>query len=517
MIALSTYLAYVGGIFSVVILLLFVWVGYVNIKLHKKFAALSIANLTLRSKIENLSIVSEQRVKERMTELENSLKLVTYQATHDLLTDLPNQRSMLNYLETAVASAQENQHQFAVIFFTINEIEKINDGLGYQVSDHVIWVIAQRFIAAFSPASKDVVPATRYTVTITRKDIFIILLNPLISMEEIESGDMFFSLLDEPVDAMGQSVKLTASIGVSVYPRHGTDATTLLMNADAAMLKAKQLGGNNLYVYTVENNVSISNELEKERNLHNAVRNNEFLLQFQPFVHSENGKICGAEALVRWNSPVLGFVSPDNFIALAEANGIIIPLGEWVLRTTCMQAKAWFDAGFPIKVAVNISAKQLLRKNIIDLIREVLKTTQLEPYLLELELTETEAFHVDIVPIIKEIKTMGLSLSIDDFGTGYSNLSKLKLFSFDALKVDKSFVSDLETNKDSKAIVANTIALAKKINVQVIAEGVETQGQVDFLRSQACDMMQGYFFSPPIYADDFTFLLTSGKKFTGID
>lgn len=508
-----TKLAYIMAagclIMGVFLLLLF----YIVLDLRKKYTKMATTNLILREQLDKMNKISDKRVQERTTELENSLKLVTYQATHDTLTDLPNQKSMLHFLEMAIDSAKKNDTQFAIIFFSINEIEKINEGLGYQVGDYVIKVVAQRFQNAFNTASKDIIPATRYTVTITRKDIFIILLNPIVSLNEVENGEIFFSLLEEPVDAIGRAVKLTASIGVCVYPRDGMDILTLLMNADAAMQAAREFGGNNLSIYQAAKNDRISTELEKERNLHNAVRNNEFILQYQPLISVETGMICGAEALVRWNSPVLGSVSPDNFISLAEANGIIIPLGEWVLRTTCMQAKMWFDQGYPIKIAVNMSAKQLLRKNIVEIIAEILETSGLKPEYLAIELTESVAFHNDIIPVLKKLKQMGMSLSIDDFGTGYSNLNKLKLLTFDMLKVDKSFIRDVDTNRDTQAIVSNTITLAKKINVQVTAEGVETKSQLAFLKEHHCDMLQGYYFSPPVYADGLSKLLESKKIF----
>jgi diguanylate cyclase (GGDEF)-like protein len=487
---------------------------FVARRVKRKYHKTLTANLVLREQLESINKISEKKVKERTIDLENSLKLVTYQATHDLLTDLPNQRSMLSYLEKAIMTARKDGSKFAVIFFSINELQKINDGLGYQVGDYLIRIVSQRFQQAFSVATKDVVPATRYKVTITRKDVFIILLDPLISVDEIENSNIFFALLEDPVDAIDHQIKLTASIGVCVYPQDGKDTITLLMNADSAMQKAKEFGGNHLTVYESEkNNSNISIELEKERYLHNAVRNNEFLLQYQPIISAKTGMICGAEALVRWNSPVLGSVSPDNFISLAEANGIIIPLGEWVLRTTCMQAKLWCDSGYPIKIAVNMSAKQLLRNNIVELIDEVLKTSGLNPEYLELELTESEAFDQEIIPVLSKLKQMGLTISIDDFGTGYSNLTKLKLLNFDILKIDKSFVRDLESNADTQAIVVNTISLAKKMKGSVIAEGVETVGQLEFLATHHCDMFQGYYFSPPVYADGLSKLLELKKIF----
>jgi EAL domain-containing protein (putative c-di-GMP-specific phosphodiesterase class I) len=235
-------------------------------------------------------------------------------------------------------------------------------------------------------------------------------------------------------------------------------------------------------------------------------------LQFQPVINLQTGHICSAEALIRWNSPTLGYVMPDNFIPIAEATGIIVPLGEWVLRTACEQVKCWHDMGFiSMRVAVNLSAKQLLRKNLRLKIKDILDKTGIAPEYIELELTESVAFQKEVVPLLKQFKRMGFGLSIDDFGTGYSGLSNLKLFSIDTLKIDKSFVRDLMTNNDSRAIVSNTIALAKKINVKIIAEGVETREQLNFLIENGCDMIQGYYYSPPIDADAISHLLDRAR------
>lgn len=490
--------------------------GYIGYMLIKKSFKLSFENVALSHKLENMNKFLEQRVKERTLELENSLKLVSYQATHDLLTDLPNQRLLFDYMQSAIELVHQNRHHFAITFFSLNEMERITDGLGHQAGEQVIKTIAHRFKQMFEKMALNNLNTLRYTVSLSRKDTFVILIEPIFKLEELEERvEILFSVLEEPVHIDKQTVKLTASIGVSVYPKDGKDIKELLMNADMSMLRAKQQGGNTLNIYKAEIHEDFSKQLEIENYLHDALKNNEFKLQYQPFVDLKTGQICGMEALARWSNPALGFISPADFIPLAEANGIIIPLGEWVLRTACYQTKAWHDQGFDtLKVAVNLSAKQLQQKNIIKVIERVLKETGLKPEYLELELTETEAFQGDTIPTLKQFKAMGLGLSIDDFGTGYSGLSNLKLFAIDKLKIDKSFVRDLATNSDSKAIVSNTIRLAKKIKVKVLAEGVETKEQLKFLKENDCDMIQGYYFSPPVNPNVFAELLAKKTQFT---
>lgn len=501
---------------SLLILGLFLLIAcYIGNRWIKKFFKLSFENVALNEKLESMNKFLEQRVKERTIKLENSLKQVTYQATHDLLTSLPNQRLLLKYIDIAIKSADKDTHTFCVVCFSLNELEKINDGLGHQAGEFVVKTIAKRLMEKFGQPQANDVNHVHYTITLSRKDVFVILIEPIVKLEEIESKvEALSRILDVPVSAGKQDIKLTASMGVSLYPRDGKNMTSLLMNADAAMLQAKKRGGNSINIYKSKINIDISKQLEIERNLHNALENNEFILQYQPFVDLKTGYICGMEALVRWNSPVLGFVAPDNFIPLAEADGIIIPLGEWVMRTACTQTKVWHDQGFTsLKVAINLSAKQLLKREIVLIISRILKETGLDPQFVELELTETAAFQEEVIPVLKKFKEMGLGLSIDDFGTGYSGLSNIKLFTIDKLKIDKSFVKDVVTSDDSKAIVSNTIALAKKINVTVLAEGVETIEQLRFLQEHGCDLIQGYYFSRPLDPDAFTKLLISNARF----
>ena len=480
---------------------------YIGNRLIKKFLQLNFINVVLNKKLENANQFLEDRVKERTIELEKSLELVKYQATHDLLTNLPNHAYLVDAIETAIKTANTNNSLFCVIFFSLNEIDKINDGLGHRASTFTIQTITERLRKIFKVSLKNV----RYTITLSRRDEFVILLEYIRSFEEIEPlAEKIFSILEESVAIEKVALKLTGSIGISIYPRDGKNTISLLMNADAAMVSSKQWGGNKLSIYTAEINADLSNQLNLSSHLSDALKNNEFKLYYQPFIDLSTGKICGAEALIRWESPIFGLVSPTNFIYLAESNGMIIPLGEWVLRTACKQTKIWHNEGFTsFKMAINLSAKQLQQKNIIEVVADILKKINLDPKHIELELTETEAFKEEAIPVLKQFKKMGLCLSIDDFGTGYSGLKNLKLFSIDKLKIDKAFVQDINKNIESKKIVENIITLGKTMGINVLAEGVETKEELDFLRKSGCNMIQGYYFSPPIPADDFTEILLS--------
>ncbi|GEM_PF-1958006 len=485
---------------------------YLGAKIVRKFFRLSFENLALNEKLENMNKFLEHRVQERTLELENSLKLVTYQSTHDLLTDLPNERLLVEYIQPAIKFAKQHNSMFAVVCFFPNEMERINDGLGHQAGDMAIQIVAQRLQEAFPHTTKPGV--THYTITLSRKDIFVILIEPLFSLKEVDlKVEELFKVLNEPLKIETHNIKLTTSIGVSLYPRDGNDIKTLLMNADVAMLKAKSKGGNSLTIYNPENHTNISMQLQMDSKLHEALTESEFLLQYQPLVMLSSGEIDGVEALVRWKNPLLGFIPPNNFIPLAEANGVIIPLGEWVFRTACEQAKIWHKLGYSkLKMSINLSAKQLHNKHIIRNIAAILTETDIDPCLVELELTESEAFHPEVIPILKLFKDMGLGLAIDDFGTGYSGLMGLKLLAIDKLKIDKTFIDDVVTNAECSAIVSNIIDLAKKMKIIVLAEGVETKEQLHFLRDHGCDMIQGYYFSRPIYPDDITVLLKNKTK-----
>ncbi len=484
--------------------------------LVKKFFRLSYEKVYLSQKLEDANKFLEERVKERTIKLEDSLKLVTYQATHDLLTNLPNQRLLFEDLHAMIDLAYQKKKVFSVICLHFNEIEKINDALGYQAGNSVIKTVAQRFqrfVENLNKNSTDLLSK----MALTRKDVFVII-NPVQSPEHTEKViEDIFSVLNAPIFIDTQPLKLTASLGICFFPKDGSEAKSLLMNSDAAMSWAKKHGGNNFKFYTSEINEDVYKKLELENYLHNGLKNDEFKLKYQPVINIQTGEIFGAESLIRWHNPVIGPISPDKFIPIAEADGIIVPLGEWVFRSACAQIKAWHNSGFnSIIVSINMSAKQLSQKNIIDIVSDILNSYNINPRLVEIELTETTAYQKEFIPTIKKFKEMGLRLAIDDFGTGYSGLSNLKLFSIDKLKIDQSFIRDLATNSDSKAIVSNTIALAKKLHVTIVAEGVETEDQLKILQEYGCDLIQGYYFSPPIDAEDLTVLLKNKTKFQGI-
>jgi diguanylate cyclase (GGDEF)-like protein len=431
---------------SVLVLGIFlVFASYIGFRLIKRAATLGLVNAALSKKLESMNKILEQRVQERTAELEVSLKKATYLATHDTLTGLPNRRLLLDHMETAIKTANKNQQLFAVLFFSLNKIEQINDALGHVIGELVIQTIATRLKAIVEQTLSSQFGHMQCSVFLARSDEFILLFQAFDKIEEIEkAATVLFSVLDEPIHTKQQTIKLTASIGISIYPQDGRDSKLLLMNADAAKLRGKEVGGNKLNIYKPEINADISKQLEMESDLHIAVKNNEFVLQYQPFIDLKNKKVCGMEALVRWQHPVLGFISPALFIQLAEANGLIVPLGLWILRTACMQLKAWHEQGFTsLKIAVNLSAKQLQQNSIVEDVANVLKETNLKAKYLELELTETEAFKDEVIPILKQFTAMGVSLSIDDFGTGFSGLTNLKRLRISKLKIDQSFVQDI--------------------------------------------------------------------------
>lgn len=488
--------------------------SYFGSRLVKKLLKLTYTNVVLSQKLEKMNEFLEHRVKERTIELEKSLKLVKYQSTHDQLTELPNQRLLLEYLRSAVEASSQDNHMLAIASFSINGMEKINEVLGPQAGDIITKRIALRLRNFAAGKTYNKSKSTRYTMTISRQDVFVILVDPIHQLNEVEPKlKTLFSVLNDPITIGDQVIKLTASIGASLYPKDGFDVNTLIMHADAARLHARQSGGDNLGIYQPNIHADISRQLNIENQLHNAVKNNELSLLYQPLIALKTGKICGMEALVRWNNPALGRINPLDFISLAEANGTIIPIGEWVLRTACRQTKIWHSKGYTsLKVCVNLSAKQLQQKNIIQIISDILSETELDPKNIEFELTESQAFRDEVIPTINKLTSMGISLSIDDFGTGYSTFSGLKLFEIGTIKIDKSFIDDVMTDSDSKAIVLNTIALGKRLDIEVLAEGVETKEQVNFLQMHGCDIIQGFYFSRAVDADAFLKLLENQKS-----
>jgi len=472
--------------------------AYISNKVIKKVIRLGYENDILRQKLENMNSILEERVKQRTKELETSLELVTYQANHDLLTDLPNERLLNEQMTELIENAVQQKTDFAIACFSINNLEKIRSSIGPNAANTILQRTAQRL--------KDILKQdSKYSIALSRQDTFIILIKSVDKRIQIDNYlKIIFDVFKDPVFIEKQSINLTVSVGVSKFPEHGREINTLITNAEAARARASQRGGNNVRVYDKVINADTAKILNLESLLYDVIEKNELILHYQPFININTGQVLGAEALVRWQSPELGLVNPLDFIPIAEANGMILPIGEWVLRTACKQLKKWHQQGFDsLIISVNLSAKQLEQKDLIDKISSILTEVNLNPKYLELELTESNAFQSDVIPIIHQLSEMGIALSIDDFGTGYSEFSSLKLFKVDKIKIDQTFVDDIDVSIDSRNIVCNTISLASSMNIKCIAEGVETLDQVKFLKQNGCYLMQGFYFSKPVNAKQF--------------
>ena len=433
-----------------------------------------------------------------ITERKMHEEQIRHQATHDALTGLPNRNLLSDRLQQAILHAQRNGNIAAVAFIDLDQFKLINDSLGHQVGDDLLQTVAERLKSCMRAAD---------TVARQGGDEFVIVLGDQKSTETI--ADTIRRLIDivaRPWAINGLELHVTCSVGISIYPADGNDAETLLRNADSAMYKAKELGRNRYEYFAAEMNRHASERLEVLNSLRHAIANHEFVLQYQPKVHLASGRVVGAEALIRWQSAARGMVSPATFIPLAEESGLIIAIGEWVLRTACAQNVAWQQAGYPpIPVSVNLSPRQLVRDDIVTLVADVLKSTGLAPQYLELEITETVVMRdVDkSLATLKKLKALGVRISIDDFGTGYSSLNYLKRFPVDTLKIDRSFVSDIATDQDDAAIVKAVISLAHILNLRVVAEGVEAEEQSRFLMENGCDEVQGYHYGRPVCAEAF--------------
>ena len=431
-----------------------------------------------------------------------------YQANYDALTGLANRNRLHDRLKQAIVSAERYRHQIAVAFIDLDQFKFINDSLGHHLGDEILRAVAARLKSCM-----------RVNDTVARQggDEFVVVIDH--SDEAVISLLMprILACVAEPIVIDDRELQVTCSIGFSIYPIDGTDADTLLKNADAAMYRAKEQGRNNVQFYTEELNQKIRKRLGMESILRHALERGEFFLQYQPQVALQTGCAIGVEALIRWEHAPGIVISPADFIPLAEELGLIVPIGEWVLRTACAQMKAWHDAGLPkISVAVNLSARQFKQKDLVEMIADVLHDTRLDPRHLDIELTESMMMHNVEAAVITlgKLKDMGINLSIDDFGTGYSSLNYLKRFPIDVLKIDQSFVKDITSDAADAAIARSIIALAHSLKLKVIAEGVETAGQLNYLGTHHCDIIQGYFYSRPILAAACEQFLLRGKRLT---
>jgi diguanylate cyclase (GGDEF)-like protein/PAS domain S-box-containing protein len=426
---------------------------------------------------------------------------VHHVAQHDVLTGLPNRSLLQDRLGQAVSRADRSGRPVWVMLLDLDRFKYVNDSMGHKAGDVLLMTVAARLRTAL-----------RDTDTVARLsgDEFVVILAE-------ESEPLTPCIVQRVMDAVAQPIMLgsreffvTCSVGVAAYPTGGTPADSLIEHADIAMYRAKKLGRNNFQFYTPAMNEESLERVRIESGLRSALERNEFVLHYQPQVDLQSGRIVGMEALIRWQHPELGMVPPSRFVGVAEDTGLIVPIGAWVMRTACAQNKAWQDAGLGrLRVAVNLSARQFGAADLVAGIEAALRDTGLTADCLELELTES-LFMGDITPAVEllhRMKALGVNLSIDDFGTGYSSFSYLSRFPIDVLKIDRSFVADITHDANDAAIVDSIIALAHNLRLSVIAEGVETAEQLDYLRRQGCDEMQGYYFSRPLAADAFERLL----------
>ena len=446
----------------------------------------------------NGCVIAYHGVSREITDQKIAEERIQYLATHDGLTGLPNRVLFSHLLNGAIATAQRYHRSFAVLFIDLDRFKFINDTLGHEAGDALLKEITARFKQALR--ASDVIARLG-------GDEFVVLVQEM--HEPNQAAIVARKLLDaaiQPVILMDQECRVTASIGIAMYPLDGADEQALMKNADIAMYFAKEEGKNNFQFYSKEIKTQSLERLTLEANLRHAMERHEFTVHYQAKLDLKKGTITGAEALLRWQNAALGSVSPIQFIPVAEETGLIVPIGKWVLHTACAQNVAWQRQGLPpICMAVNLSVRQFADPHLLHDIAAVLRDTGMDPQLLELEITEGMVVHnpEQAVKLLTAIKQMGVRLAIDDFGTGYSSLGQLKNFPIDTLKVDRSFIRDLATNPGDKAITEAIIAMGKTLSLTVVAEGVETIEQADFLRDHACDEMQGYYFSKPIAANDF--------------
>jgi|GEM_PF-3759548 len=495
-----------------IIVIAAIMAGAIGLFVIRKIVGEMRTRLSAEREVRNLNEGLEQRVRLRTGELElanqklatemeerkAAEKQVQFLAYYDPLTGLPNRTLLRDRMTIALASARRRGERVALLFLDLDNFKNINDSLGHTAGDFLLTEVAKRLKKS-----------TREQDTVARLggDEFIVVLTGVKETADVSiTAERIVNEIAKGFVIRESQLTVTCSLGISLFPDHGSDVDALVKNADVAMYSAKENGRNGLQFFTQEMNAQVLEKSTLENRLRRAVENQELFLVYQPQVDFSTGAIVGVEALLRWQHPELGLVAPDRFIPVAENTGLIIPIGEWVMRTACAQACQWQKAGLPaLTVAVNVSPVQFRQNTFPQLVKRVLCETGLSPQYLDLELTEGLIISSPevVLSAFQELKDMGVKLSIDDFGTGYSNLGYLRRFPVHKLKIDRSFVRDLVSDPDDASITSTIISMARNLDLKVIAEGVENEGQMTFLRAHHCDEFQGFYFSKPLPADAF--------------
>ena len=436
------------------------------------------------------------------TLLEDKIK---FQATHDSLTKLPNREFLSDFIRNAIARENRDRSTFAVIFFDLDRFKLINDSFSHSTGDELLISVANRI--------KQNIRENDLLARLSG-DEFIFVATNLKSIESLKKIiKKILMAFKSPFEISNHNIVVSPSIGVSIFPENGKTVDELLRNADMAMYHSKELGGAQFQFYNEDMNQASLQRLEMEIDLHHAIENDEFFLCYQPQYDLSDNRLASVEALIRWMHPTKGLLLPIDFIPLAEETGLVSALSEWVLRTACKQNKAWQEAGLPsVRMAVNITTHEFKQLNFVNLIKHVLEETQLKPEYLELELTENIIINsIDATNKIVKLKELGINIAIDDFGTGYSSLNYLRKIPLDRLKIDQSFIQNIDINRGDEVIIQAIITMAKNLNLEILAEGVETQKQLDFLKSKKCGEVQGFYFSKPLRAEQLEELLMNPK------
>jgi diguanylate cyclase len=440
----------------------------------------------------------ESRSRAHADALEDANARLRHLATHDSLTELPNRLLLDDRLAQGISYAERRQGRIAVLVIDLDRFKMINDSLGHHGGDELLKEVANRLRGTLRKSD---------TLARTGGDEFVLIADEVNGQADVEIfAQRLLACFAKPFHILSVDIHTAPSIGISLYPNDGARAEELMVNADAAMYHSKKIGGNTYSFFTPSMNAFAQQRLKLENGLRRALGNGELELHYQPKVDVATGRISSTEALIRWRHPERGLIPPGDFIPLAEETGFILQIGEWVLREACRQARQWQVNGMaPVRVAINMSAQQFRQKNLESIVKSALESANLEPTYLEIELTESAVMHnaAESAAILEQLSRLGVHISIDDFGTGYSSLNYLRRFPLDKLKIDRTFIKDVVANPEDAAIVQAIISLAHSLRLKVIAEGVETEQQLEFLRSLGCDQYQGFFCSPAVMPEAF--------------